>query len=114
MRTQSPTAAAQALGLARRTVARLRDGYWPRNPEKIVRAWRTYAGHLAEQRSGWFLRRVYAGGVVRHARAAWGSPALAARVGQVLVCTRAADGALLAQTLALPAERFLLAPVTNA
>ena len=98
---------ARELGLTRGTVYRLRDGYWPAEPRKILQAW---ARHLAQRGvvHSWFLRRVRADGLVRHAGLDFTAPSLPARVGQMLALARAADGSLIAQTLELPAERFVL------
>jgi len=103
--------AAGALGLARGTVHNLRNGYWPRDPRKIISAWRVYQAKMGVVQSSWFMRRVYAGGVVRHARCEWTGAGLAGRTGQFLAVVRTRDGALLAQTLELPSERLLLREV---
>lgn len=105
---QSVRDAAQALGLARGTVHRLSQGYWPSDPRKIVQAWSAYKGRTAVVASSWFLRRVRPGGMVRHAGLDYTAPRLAARTGQLLAVARANDGGLLAQTLELPSERLPL------
>lgn len=111
---QTPVAqAAQYLGLARKTVYRLRQGYWPSDSRKILAAWAQYRGRTAQQASSWFLRRVQVGGVVRHAGREFTAFGLAARAGQLLAVARAADGGLLAQTLELPPERLPLLPVAQ-
>lgn len=108
VREQSVGDAALALGLARGTVHRLRQGYWPEDSRKLVQAWGRYQGQRGIVQSSWFLRRVRSGGVIRHAGLDYAAPGLAARTGQLLAVARAADGSLLAQTLELPAERLPL------
>lgn len=103
--------AVDALGLARGTVHNLRKGYWPRDARKILAAWKSYQARRGVVESSWFVRRIYPGGVVRHARREWTDAGLAGRVGQMVALSRADDGALLAQTLELPAERLLLREV---
>ena len=103
--------AVRELALAQGTVHRLRCGYWPADPRKILRAWERYKARRSVVASSWFVRRVYPGGVVRHAGRAYTALALAPRVGQILAVTRTADGPLLAQTLELPAERVALQPL---
>ena len=100
--------AMRELSLARGTVHRLRHGYWPDDPRKIVQAWGRYKASRGVVASSWFVRRIYPGGVVRHAGRAYTAQALASRTGQMLAVTRATDGQLLAQTLELPAERLAL------
>lgn len=102
---------ARALGLSRGSVGRLRQGYWPDDPRKLLTAWQRYKARQARAVGGWFLRKVYPGGLVRHAGHTYTATGLAAHTGQLLAVTRAADGGLLAQTLNLPAERIALAPV---
>ena len=99
---------AVALKLSRGSVGRLRQGYWPDDPRKVLQAWERYKASRGVVASGWFLRKVYAGGQVRHAGHAYTATGLAARTGQLLAVSRAADGGLLAQTLDLPAERISL------
>ena len=94
--------AVAALGLAVGTVHRLRQGYWPADPRKIMEAWSQYKAKRGMEVSSWFLRRVRVGGLVRHAGADYSAPLLAARTGQMLAVARAADGGLLAQTLEMP------------
>ena len=109
---QTPVAqAAQDLGLARKTVYRLRQGYWPSDSRKILSAWAQFRGRTAQQASSWFLRRVHVGGVVRHAGREFTAHGLAARTGELLAVARTAGGGLLVQTLELPTERLPLAPV---
>ena len=103
---------ARELGLTRATVYRLRDGYWPSNPANILHAWARYKAGRGSVDS-WFLRRVRAGGVVRHAGQDYSAPGLPARTGQMLAVARAANGSLIAQTLELPAERIALAIAPN-
>jgi len=103
---------ARELGLTRGTVYRLRDGYWPADPSRILQAWSRFKADRGVVQS-WFLRRVRGGGLVRHAGQQYSTPGLAVRVGQMLALARAADGSLLAQTLELPAERFVLAQLNT-
>lgn len=102
---------ARELGLTRGTVYRLRAGYWPAGPDKILHAWSRYKAARGVVQS-WFLRRVRAGGVVPHAGQHFTAPGLAVRIGWMLALARAADGSLIAQTLELPAERFVLTQLT--
>lgn len=108
VRERSMGEVTRALGMAHGTVHRLRHGYWPSDPRKIMQAWGRYKGRRSIVASSWFLRRVRAGGTVRHAGIDYTAPRLAARTGQMLAVARGADGCLLAQTLELPAERMLL------
>ena len=100
--------AARSLGLSKGTVSRLREGYWPTDARKLLASWQRYKGRHSVVASGWFLRKVYAGGQVRHAGHAYTAAGLAARTGQLLAVSRSADGGLLAQTLDFPAERLSL------
>lgn len=113
VRAQSVRDAAAALGLSRGTVHELRKGYWPADPRKIVQAWSAYQGRAGMVGTSWFIRRVRAGGVVRHAGQDFTAHELAARTGRMLAVTRSNDGSLLAQTLELPAERLPLVPVVQ-
>ena len=99
---------AQALGTSQRQVRRIKEGYWPANDRALRAAWDAYKGRISEQQSGWFLRRVHQGGQVCHAGSMWGAPCLAQRAGQTLAVARTARDGLLAQTLELPSERFVL------
>lgn len=101
----------RALGMAHGTVHRLRHGYWPSDPRKVMQAWGRYKSSRSVVASSWFIRRVRPGGMVRHAGVDYTAPRLAARTGDLLAVTRSADGDLLAQTLELPAERLSLVPV---
>lgn len=103
----------RALGLAKGTVHRLRHGYWPADPRKIMQAWNRYKGRRSIVASSWFIRRVRPGGAIRHAGHDYTAPRLAARTGQMLAVARASDGTLIAQTLELPAERLPLVPVAD-
>lgn len=103
---------ARELGLTRGTVYRLRDGYWPAEPGKILHAWSRYKAARGVVQS-WFLRRVRTGGLVIHAGQQFTAPGLAVRIGQMLALARAADGGLIAQTLELPAERFALTKLST-
>lgn len=108
VRAQSVRDAANALRLSVGTVYRLVEGYWPRDPRKIIQAWNAHKARAGRITSSWFLRRVRAGGVVSHAKQQWTAPGLATRTGELLAVARADAGALLAQTLELPAERMQL------
>ena len=111
---ESPIGAAtRALGMAHGTVHRLRHGYWPSDPRKIMQAWNRYKGRRSIVASSWFIRRVRPGGAIRHAGHDYTAPRLAARTGQMLAVARASDGTLIAQTLELPAERLPLVPVAD-
>lgn len=112
LRSQSVREAAETLGLARGTVHRLLNGYWPADNRKIVQAWSAYRGRTAVVGSSWFLRRVRTGGVVCHAGQEHTAPKLAARTGQLLAVARSRDGGLVAQTLDLHPERMPLVPVS--
>lgn len=101
---------AEALKVSRATAHRLRHGYWPADARRLLDAWETYKGRSAAQQSGWFLRRVYKLGVIRHAGREWTAHGLELRCGQTLAVARHAGG-LLAQTLELPPRRLVLAPV---
>jgi hypothetical protein len=100
--------AVRALGLATGTIHRLRHGYWPGDPRKIIKAWDRYKGRHGIVSSSWFIRRVRPGGLVRHAGRDYTATELAARTGQLLAVARDAAGGLLAQTLELPAQRLPL------
>ena len=104
----------RALGLAKGTVHRLRHGYWPADPRKILQAWGRHQASRGVTGTSWFIRRVRAGGLVRHAGVDFSAPRLAARTGAMLAVTRTADGSLLAQTLELPSQRLPLLPVAEA
>ena len=100
--------AARTLGLSKGTIHNLARDYWPTDARKLLASWQRYKGRHSVVASGWFLRKVYAGGQVRHAGHAYTATGLAARTGQLLAVSRSADGGLLAQTLDLPAERLSL------
>ena len=104
----------RALGLAKGTVHRLRHGYWPADPRKILQAWGRHKASRSVVGSSWFMRRVRPGGLVRHAGVDFTAPRLAARTGAFLAVTSTADGSLLAQTLELPSQRLPLLPVAEA
>lgn len=110
VRESSTTDVRQALGVGQSTVMRLRAGYWPQDARKLLAAWEAHKGRSAQQRSGWFLRRVYPGGVVLHAGGRWSVHGLAVRVGQQLAVARSSAG-LLVQTLELPSQRFELVSI---
>lgn len=95
------------LGLALGTVYRLKGGYWPSDSRKIMQAWGRYKGRSVERATSWFIRRVSASGV-RHGGKLYQAPQLAGRSGELLAVARVADGGMLAQSLELPAERFVL------
>ena len=105
---QTVTEVARVLNMSRKAAWRLRKDLWPVDKRSVLRAWDAYKGLSTQQQSGWFLRRVHAGGLVRHAGAEWTAPALAARTGQTLAVARAGVANLLVQTLDLPTERFTL------
>lgn len=107
VRAGSVRDASRALGLSLGTTHRLREGYWPDDPRRIMRAWAAYKGGVGRVVSSWFLRRVAEGGCIRHAGRAWGGVGLALRVGELVAVARTPDG-LLAQTLELPAQRLPL------
>lgn len=113
VRHHSVREVARALGMSRRTAHRLQGGYWPRDVRGIMACWDDYKGRSAQQTSGWFLRRVHPGGLVRHAGSAWSANGLAVRAGQQLAVARAVGGVLLAQTLELPPQRLQLTPVAD-
>lgn len=103
--------AATALKVSRATAYRLKEGYWPADARALLKAWQGYKGRSAQRQSGWFLRRVYEGGMVRHAGHVWTAHGLSVRTGELLAVARTEDGTLLVQTLELPAERFTLCGV---
>lgn len=107
-RAGSVRQAAAALGLSLPTVHLLRKGYWPADPRRLLRAWSDYQGRTGRVASSWFLRRVRAGGVVPHAGRQWTGIGLAQCVGELVAVARMPGGALLAQTLELPARRIPL------
>lgn len=104
---------ARALQVSRGTAHRLTNGYWPADARALVAAWDAYRGRSASQRSDWFLRRVYPGGLVRHAGKQWSAPSLDQRIGQTLAVARADGEVLLAQTLEMPPRRLSLSPVSE-
>lgn len=108
VRAQPVREAANALRLSPGTVYRLIQGYWPSDPRKVVQAWSAHKARAGRIASSWFLRRIRSGGWVSHAGKCWTAPGLATRTGELLAVARAEDGALLAQTLDLPAERLKL------
>ena len=100
--------AAGELRLSVGLIHQLRAGYWPDDPRRILKAWAAYRGRTGRVESSWFLRRVRAGGVVPHAGRRWSGVGLQQHVGELVAVARMPDGALLAQTLELPAERLPL------
>ena len=108
VRDGSVRQAADALRLSVGLIHQLRAGYWPDDPRRILRAWAAYRGRTARVESSWFLRRVRAGGVVPHAGRRWSGVGLQQHVGELVAVSRMPDGALLAQTLELPAQRLPL------
>lgn len=110
VRSHSSRAVAAALGVGQGTVTRLRGGYWPADPRKIVQAWNAYKGQTVKRSTSWFLRRVSADGV-RHGGKFYSSPYLAGREGELIAVARSAEGDFLAVSLELPTERFLLGRV---
>lgn len=103
-----PTEAAKALGLSRRTVHRVSQGYWPKDPRAVLAAWAAYTGQTAARKSRWFMRRVHPGGLVRHSPLVYTGHGLDVRVGQLVAVARAEGGGLVAQTLELPITRLTL------
>lgn len=103
--------AARELGLSKGSVGRLRAGYWPADPRKVLAAWQRHQGDRAARASAWFLRRVYPGGVVRHAGRHYTAAGLGARTGQLLAVARAGGDGLLAQALEQPVERLVLSAI---
>lgn len=109
VRNSSVRDAVQALQLAQGTVHRLRNGYWPSDARKILRAWEAYKGRTGATAKRWVLRCVYPGGVVRQGRHVYTAQQLGVRVGELVAVARSVDGGLIAQPLELPLERFALA-----
>lgn len=103
------------LGVARGTVHRLRHGYWPADPDKLLTTWGRFKASRSVVESSWFMRRVKADGTVRHAGKSYTAPRLAARAGHLLAVARSTEGGFVAQTLELPAERMslMLAPLAE-
>lgn len=99
--------ACQALGLSRRTAHRVRHGYWPADPRKIMQAWGEYKGRSVRRATSWFIRRVTDAGL-RHGGRLYQAPQLAGRVGELLAVARVTDAGLLAHAIELPFERFIL------
>lgn len=99
---------ASALQVDRRTVQRLRNGYWPVDSRKLRAAWSAYKGRTGITAKRWVLRCVYPGGLLRQGRHAYTAQQLGARVGELLAVARSVDGALIAQPLQPPMERFAL------
>ena len=108
----SVTEAAVLLGVARPTIYRLRNGYWPRDDRRLRQAWSRFKGR--EQRAtAWFLRRVR-GGAVQHAGQRFLARDLAGRDGELVALARASDGGLIGVALDAPSSRFALRPDTPA
>ena len=105
--------AVKVLRLGTGTVHRLRHGYWPKDPRKIIAAWERYQAKRGVAASSWFLRRIRPGGFIRHAGRRYTAHLLVTRTGQMLAVSRAADGGLIAQTLEMPAQRLALSLVTE-
>ena len=102
---------AHALRLSLGAVHSLRHGYWPGDSRRLERAWSDYKGRAGRIASSWFLRRVRGDGCIPHRGQSWTGVGLAQCVGDLVAVARMPDGALLAQTLALPAQRIPLEPV---
>lgn len=100
--------AAEELGLSRKQIQRLKGGYWPQEPRKILEAWSAYRGRGGATANRWVLRCVYPDGVVRQGRHVYTAQQLGARVGELVAVARSVDGALIAQPLQPPMERFAL------
>lgn len=90
---------ADALGMSRKQVHRVRHGYWPGDSRKIMAAWVAYQGRSAAVASSWFLRRVQSGALVRQGTQVYTGPRLGEHVGKLLALARTVDGGLVAQTL---------------
>lgn len=110
VRTHAVREAASCLGLSRGTVYNLQKGYWPADCRNLLDAWQSYKGRTVKRSTSWFLRRVSAEGV-RHGGKFYSSPYLAGREGELIAVARSAEGDLLAVSLELPTERFLLVRV---
>ena len=102
--------AVRLLGLAVGTVYRLRGGYWPDDPRRILEAWLRFKGRDGRRSTSWFLRRVRVGHVV-HAGQRFGSRELAGRDGELIAMARTPDGGLIAVALDAPTARFVLARI---
>ena len=107
LRSRPIRESARALGLSRRSIYRLLQGYWPNEPREILGVWMDYKSRASQPASSWFLRRVRPEGVVHHGRSSYTSLALGTRVGELVAVARS-HGGLLAQTLEPPLERLVL------
>jgi len=108
---RSVSEAADVLGLSRKQVHRVRAGYWPADPRKIITAWETHKSRGACLASNWFLRRVQVGALVHHGRHSYTGLRLQEHVGSLVALARTADGGLLAQTLGGQPRLIVLQPV---
>ncbi len=95
----SVSEAAEALGVSRKQVHRLRGGYWPADARKVVASWEAYRGRSAVVASSWFLRRVQNDALVRHGAHVYTGHRLGEHAGRLLALARTAEGQLVAQTL---------------
>jgi len=102
---------AQCLQVGHSTAQRLRNGYWPADPRKILEAWSAYRGRGGATAKRWVLRCVYPGGVVRQGRHVYTAQQLGMRVGELVAVARSVDGGLIVQPLELPLQRFALSRV---
>lgn len=97
LRTRPVRQAAAALGLSHGLAHQLSRGYWPEDPARIMQAWRGYQCRLASQTAPIrAVRRVYAGGSVRHAGRHFCSPGLCGHEGSMVGICRAQDGQIMA------------------
>ena len=101
----------RALHLGIGTVHRLRTGYWPTDPRRLLNAWSAYKGRTGTTATRWVLRCVYPGGVVRQGRHVYTAQQLGMRVGELVAVARSVDGGLIVQPLELPLQRFALSRV---
>lgn len=101
---------AASLRLSLGAVHQLRHGYWPEDSRRLLRAWSEYKGRTGRVASSWFLRRVRSDGCIAHRGQVWTGIGLGQCVGALVAVACMPDGALLAQTLTLPAQRMPLEP----
>lgn len=101
---------AASLRLSLGAVHQLRHGYWPEDSRRLLRAWSEYKGRTGRAASSWFMRRVRSDGCIAHRGQAWTGIGLGKFVGELVAVACMPDGALLAQTLTLPAQRMPLEP----
>lgn len=99
LREVSVSEGADALGMSRKQVHRVRHGYWPADSRKIMAAWVAYQGRGAVLASSWFLRRVQPGALVKQGVQVFTGPRLGEYEGKLLALARTVGGGLVAQTL---------------